>query len=301
VESASAADRLGARLGRDVDLGAVDFFVHPTNRSWTRDYVPTFVVRDRDTARTVAAVKFRFNGWARYDDHREDDDAGRTVADWVGVRRFLPEAQHGGELERVVLEGGGIDTDGEGTLLATEECLVSGARGRNPWLGKEGTEQLLADQLGIDRVVWLTTGIAGDDTSGHVDDFCRFVGPGRVVLCESTDPADEDHAVLRENRERLLGATDARGRPLEVISLPMPAPRHHDGDRLPASYANFYVANGLVLVPTFDDPADERALGVLADVFPGRRIVGLDARDLIVGLGSFHCSTQQEPAHAIAP
>jgi agmatine deiminase len=296
VRSEPEVDAIRKRLASDVDLGRVDFFVHQTNRSWTRDYVPTFVVRGEGAEREVAAVKFAFNGWARYPDHAADDAAGVRVADWVGVRAFRPAATHGDTRRPVVLEGGGIDTDGAGTLLVTEECLVSGPRGRNPWLGRGGMERVLREQLGVETILWLTTGIAGDDTSGHVDDFARFVRPGVVVLCEEPDASDANHAALRENRERLACVTDARGRRIEVVTLPMPRPLFHEGDRLPASYANFYIANELVLVPTFDDPADRIALGILGELFPDRRVMGVDARDLVLGLGSFHCSTQQEPA-----
>jgi agmatine deiminase len=299
VASEATRSIVTKRLAEDVDLGAVDFFVHPTNRSWTRDFVPIFVVRDGIAGvREVAAVKFTFDGWARYPNHLDDDAAGARVAEWLTLRGFRPEAAVGGSARRIVLEGGGIDTDGYGTLLATEECLFSGPRGRNPWLGKKGTERVLSEQLGIDRVLWLTTGIAGDDTSGHVDDFCRFVRPGVIALCREPNGSDENHRPLEENRERLEGAVDARGRRLEVVPLPMPRPLYHEGDRLPASYANFYIANDLVMVPTFDDAADGTALGILRELLPDRRVVGLSASDLILGLGSFHCSTQQEPARS---
>jgi agmatine deiminase len=293
VGSEAERSRVAALLERDVDLTQVDFYVHPTNRSWTRDFVPTFVKGKGPVG--LAAVKFAFDGWARYADHADDDEAGRRVPGWLGVARFEPTVPSAEGRRRIVLEGGGLDTDGQGTLLVTEECLVTGPRARNAWLGREGTEAVLRDYLGVERVIWLTKGIAGDDTSGHVDDFARFVAPGRVVLAKEDGASDPNHGVLLENRRRLEDSTDARGRRIEVVDLPMPEARYHEGDRLPASYANFYVANGLVLVPTFEDPADESALGILSEVFPGRRVVGIPSSDLVVGLGAIHCSTQQEP------
>ena len=271
-----------------VDTKRVDFFRIRTNRSWTRDSLPLFVVRGRE----VGAVKFRFNGWARYKNHGADDAAGFAAAEALEVPAWMP--MHGAR--RTVLEGGAIDVDGEGTLLATEQCLLSGPQARNRELGKSGTQRLLADYLGVKKVIWLPDGIAGDDTSGHVDDFVRFVAPGRVVLCEEPNRRDENHRVLRRARERLRSAKDARGRSLEIVSLPMPEPVVFAGQRLPASYANFYIANAAVLVPVFGDPADREALGILAELFPDRRVVGVPCRDLVLGLGTLHCSTQQEPS-----
>jgi agmatine deiminase len=194
-----------------------------------------------------------------------------------------------------VLEGGAIDVDGEGTLLATEQCLLTGRYARNRALGRDGTERVLGDYLGARRVIWLPEGIAGDDTSGHVDDFARFVAPGRVIVCDEPNRRDPNHAPLRRARARLESARDARGRKLDVVPLPMPRPVVFAGQRLPASYANFYVANQLVLVPTFNDASDALALGILSELFPKRRVVGIHCRDLVLGLGTLHCSTQQEP------
>jgi agmatine deiminase len=196
---------------------------------------------------------------------------------------------------RVVLEGGAIDVDGEGTLICTEECLLSNVQARNPGLGREGIEAVFREYLGIEKVLWLGDGIAGDDTHGHVDDLCRFVSPGRVVLCSERNPADANYRALSDNHERLKGMRDAKGRGIDVISLPMPAPLYFDGQRLPASYANFYVANDLVLVPTFNDSKDREALGILSECFPGRRVVGIHAVDLVWGFGTLHCLSQQEP------
>jgi len=195
-----------------------------------------------------------------------------------------------------VLEGGAIDTDGEGTLLTTEACLLGSERARNPGLDRAGNERFLSDYLCIDKVLWLPGGIAGDDTSGHVDDVARFVAPGRIALGLEQDPEDPNYAFLQAAREYLQGERDARGRRLEVIELPMPAPRYHAGDRLPMTYANFYIANERVLVPTFNDPNDRVALGVLAELFPERQVVGIHCLDLVLGLGAIHCSTHEEPA-----
>jgi agmatine deiminase len=280
-----------------VDLGRVDFARANTDRSWTRDYVPLFVRRaaTKRVSASIAAVGFRFNGWRRYADHRLDAKAGRTVAASRNVRIFEPVLSLGGRPYHVVLEGGAIDVDGEGTLLATEECLLDGKQARNPSLGRALTEQVLREFLGAEKVLWLGRGIAGDDTAGHIDDFARFVAPGRIALSLETNRRDPNHRVLAEARERLSGMRDARGRRLEIVPLPMPMPVSFGRQRLPASYANFYVASHAVLVPTFDDPADRVALGVLAELFPGRKIVGIHARDLVLGLGTLHCSTMQEP------
>lgn len=274
------------------DLAAIDFFHAPTDRSWTRDFLPLFVKRDDE----IAAVKFRFDGWARYDNHQKDDAAGATVAEWRGMRSWNARAaDHDGVFSPVVLEGGAIDVDGEGTLLASEECLVTGPHGRNPWLGTTGTEEVLAEYLGIQRVIWVGDGVAGDDTAGHVDDFVRFAGGGRVLIARETRTDDPNYAPLERAYERLSGERDARGRTLELVTLPMPAPVMWGEERLPASYANYYVGNGLVLVPTFDDPNDARALGTIGELFPSRKIVGIRAVDLVLGLGTIHCSTHEEP------
>ncbi len=240
------------------DVSSVDFFHARTDRSWTRDFIPLFVRSEAE----LAAVKFRFDGWARYDNHELDDAAGESVPAWRGIRGWRATAPRDGRSASVVLEGGAIDVDGEGTLLASDDCLVTGAHGRNAWLGKAGTERVLADYLGVDKVVWVGAGVAGDDTAGHVDDFVRFVAPGRVVLAEERNPRDPNYRPLCESHDRLAGATDAKGRRLEIVRLPMPAPVLWGEERLPASYANYYVANERVLVPTFDDPADSRAVGI---------------------------------------
>ncbi|MBX3125525.1 MAG: agmatine deiminase family protein [Polyangiaceae bacterium] len=308
-DSAEQKRALKALLDGGVEPTRVDVFVHETNRSWTRDSLPTFVVRTHRrqgesprqhvVEREVAAVKWHFNGWARYPDWELDDKTGEAVARRHASQVFLPatgmEKKKKKKQRRVVLEGGAIDVDGQGTLLATEQCLLSGPFPRNAELGKDGMERVLYEQLGVSKVLWLADGIAGDDTSGHIDDFARFVAPGVVLLAQETNPRDDNHRPLESARERLQGARDAKGRKLEVIPMPMPSPVYFAGQRLPASYANFYVGNRVVLVPTFNDPKDRHALGVLAELFPRRTVVGIHCLDLVLGLGTLHCSTQQEP------
>ena len=196
----------------------------------------------------------------------------------------------------MTLEGGSIDVDGQGTLLTTEECLLTGKRARHGAVGRGGSEQLLGEFLGVSKVIWLEDGIAGDDTSGHIDDFARFIAPGVIVLCREPRRADKNHQRLERAYQRLRGERDAQGRKLEVVSLPMPEPVTCGGVQLPASYANFYIANEVVLVPVFNDAKDREALGILAELFPKRQVIGIYARDLVLGLGTLHCSTQQEPA-----
>jgi agmatine deiminase len=290
-EAGHTALRTLALVGTDV--AKVDPFVAPTNRSWTRDFIPTWLVRSGNGPR-LGAVKWLFNGWARYDNHRLDEAAGERAARARTEACWLPERGHG-QAGRFVLEGGAIDGDGEGTLLTTSDCLLGTACPRNAGLDKTAIERVLGDYLAVDKVIWLPAGVAGDDTSGHVDDLGRFVAPGRVLLARESNPQDENYAPLERAREQLLGERDAKGRRLEVIALPMPSPRYHDGERLPASYANFLLANGLVLVPTFNDPKDRQVLGLLAELFPEREVVGIHCLDLVLGLGSIHCSTHQEP------
>jgi agmatine deiminase len=241
----------------------------------------------------LAIVQFHFNGWAKYRNWRLD----RQVPVWVAKTLGLPlfEARVGNR--PFVLEGGGIDTNGQGTLLTTEECYLDPkVQVRNPGLDRAGFEQAVRDWLGAEQVIWLGRGIAGDDTHGHVDDLCRFVNPTTVVLVRCDDPDDENYRPLAENAERLQDARLADGSKLEVVRLPMPQPLYFQNERLPASYANFYIANAAVLVPTFNDPADRLALGILAELFPDRPVVGIHAVDLVLGLGTLHCLSQQQPA-----
>jgi agmatine deiminase len=260
------------------DLSKVDFRRCPTDRVWTRDSGAIFV---RDGEGHRLATCWIFNGWAKYPNHKRDAKVGAFMAKAVGV----PEHR-----VKLVLEGGAIDVDGEGLLMATEECLLSDVQARNPKLNRADVEKALRENLGVKRVVWLHKGIVGDDTHGHVDDVARFFAPGKVLLCREDDAADENYGILAENKERL------KAEKLDVVDLPMPAPLAFDGQRLPASYANFYVGNGAVFVPTFNDPKDRVALGVIADCFPGREVVGIHCVDWVWGLGTLHCATQQEPS-----
>ena len=284
------ARRVLARAG--VDLPRVEFCRFPTDRGWTRDFGPLFVRRTSPRPE-VAIARFHFNAWAKYPDWKKDDRVPERVATRLGLRLFRARAG----AHDVVLEGGSIDVNGRGTLLTTEECLLDPAvQVRNPGLGRSEIEAVLRDQLGVTNVLWLGAGIAGDDTHGHVDDLCRFVNHRTVVLCRETDPHDANYRALEENRERLQGMRLENGAKIEVVELPMPAPLYFDGQRLPASYANFYMANGALLVPTFNDPKDRAALGVLAELIKDRPVVGIHAVDLVWGLGTLHCLTQQEPA-----
>jgi agmatine deiminase len=284
------ARRILTRIG--VDLTSVEFFRIPTNRGWTRDFGPMFIRRD-GPPRELAIARFHFNAWAKYSDWELDCQVPERAARITG-RRLVHVRFKG---EDVVLEGGSIDVNGSGSLLTTEECLLDEkTQARNPRLRREDIEAVMRDYLGARNVLWLGRGIAGDDTHGHVDDLCRFVGPRTVVLCRESNPRDENYHALEENRERLEGARLEDGSRIEVAPIPMPEPLYLDGRRLPASYANFYIANYAVLVPTFNDPNDRVALGVLAELFRDRPVVGIHAVDLVWGLGTLHCLTQQQPA-----
>ena len=285
-----AARRALARGG--VDLAGVDFFPIETNRGWTRDFMPMFLRRPGPPGE-LAISQFRFNAWARYPDWEKDHAAAQSIANFLRLPIF--RARHEGR--DVVLEGGAIDVNGRGSLLTTEECLLdSTAQARNPGLGRNEIEKVLAEYLGAANVLWLGRGIAGDDTHGHVDDFCRFVNPHTVVLCQEEHPKDENFGPLAENRERLASTRLEDGSKVDVVPLPMPSPLYFDGQRLPASYANFYIANRAVLVPTFNDPKDRVAMGVLAELFPGREVIGIHAVDLVWGFGTLHCLTHEQPA-----
>ena len=290
LNDAAAERRVRRLLSRaSIDLRRVEFFALPTNRVWTRDYGPIFVVNDEGD---VAITDWKFNAWAKYDDWQLDDTVPEQIRSLIGCKLWQPVAGR----RRVVLEGGGIDLNGTGLLLTTEECQFDPVQARNPKLSRKHLDQVFADYLGVRKVLWLGRGIAGDDTHGHVDDLTRFVGPRTVVTVFEEDPADVNYEPLQDNYRRLSDMTDSRGKRLEVIPLPMPAPVWYAGQRLPASYANFYIANDRVLVPTFNDPNDRRALGILAELFPGRMVVGIHAVDLLWGLGTLHCLTQQQPA-----
>jgi agmatine deiminase len=259
-------------------LAAVEFFHHPTNRSWTRDYCPLFV---KNKGGEIAAAHWKFNGWAKYDNCRDDARTPAFVARKLKMRRFETG---------LVLEGGSIDVNGAGKLLTTEECLLSDVQARNPGLGRREYERAFHDHLGVQEVIWLNRGIAGDDTHGHVDDLARFTAADSVITVVEPDKSDVNHEPLQENLERLRRRKDVR-----VTLLRMPEPVYFAGQRLPASYANFYIANQLVLVPLFGDKNDAAALCALEGLFPDRAVVGIPCRDLVLGLGTLHCMTQQQP------
>jgi len=292
IAEPAAQTRAKRTLGRaGVDLRRIEFCDFPTNRGWTRDFGPIFVKKVADP-REVAIVRFRFTGWARYPDWQKDDAVPPRAAKMLGLRPLPARIGR----KDLVLEGGAIDVNGCGTVLTTEECLLHPTvQVRNPGFGRKEIEKALRDNLGITNVLWLGSGICGDDTHGHVDDICRFVNPHTVVLCHATDPGDENYRPLEANRERLQDMRLESGSKIEVVLLPMPAPLHLDGGRLPASYANFYVANSAVIVPTFNDPNDRVALGILSELFHDRPVVGIHAVDLVLGFGTLHCLTQQQP------
>ena len=290
VENGAAEARVKALLRKShVDLGAVRFFRISTDRGWMRDSGPICVTHASGEA---AFNNFCFNGWAKYHDHKKDARAASRAVIALKRRLFLPVRSG----HRIVLEGGSIDVNGRGTLLTTEECLQSRVQERNPGFTKQDYADVFRDYLGASHVLWLKNGIAGDDTHGHVDDLARFVNPTTVVTAVEEDPRDPNHAPLQENLALLKSMSDQDGRPLRVETLPMPAPVFFAGQRLPASYANFYIANKLVLVPTFNDHNDRPALNALAALFPDREVVGVYCRDLVLGLGTIHCMTQQIPS-----
>jgi agmatine deiminase len=277
-----------------VNLAAVDLLIVPTNRGWTRDFGPIFVKQFGDGPKNanVAFTNWHFNAWAKYDDWKKDDSATSRLAPKLNLPSWQP--QHRGR--RVVLEGGSIEVNSLGTLLTTEECLLSKTQERNPGFTRADYETISRDYFGATNVLWLGNGIAGDDTHGHVDDLARFVNPTTVVAVVEENQSDPNYAPLRENLARLRKMLDQDGRPLRVETLPMPEPVYFAGQRLPASYANFYIANMRVLVPTFSDPNDLAALSTLAKLFPDRAVIGIPCRDLVLGLGTLHCMTQQQPA-----
>jgi agmatine deiminase len=261
------------------NLEAVDLYPYRTDRSWTRDFCPIFV---KSEAGEVAVTDWIFNGWAKYDNSANDNAVPAFVAGELGLRRLEP---------KMVLEGGSIDVNGKGKLLTTEECLLSEIQCRNPGWTREQIEEKMGQYLGIDEVIWLRDGIAGDDTHGHVDDLARFVSEDTVVTVLEEDKSDYNYGPTHENLALLRERRD-----LKVVTLPMPSPVYFDGQRLPASYANFYIANKLVLVPTFQDKNDRVALNTLAALFPEREVIGIACTDLVLGLGTLHCMTQQEPS-----
>jgi agmatine deiminase len=290
VEHSAAESRVKSILKKShVNLDNVQFLRVPTDRGWMRDSGPICVT---NKSGDVAFNHFVFDGWAKYPNHKKDAQAVTRANKTLRRKLFLPT--HCGR--RVVLEGGSIDVNGLGTLLTTEECLQSKIQERNPGFNKSDYEKLFRDYLGVTNVLWLKNGIAGDDTHGHVDDLSRFVDPTTVVTVVEENPDDANYSALQENLAFLKSMKDQDHKPLRIETLPMPDPVIFDGQRLPASYANFYIANKLVLVPVFNDPNDRVALHTLAKLFPAREIVPVYCRDLVLGLGTIHCMTQQLPA-----
>ncbi|MDZ7626536.1 MAG: agmatine deiminase family protein [Ignavibacteriaceae bacterium] len=273
----------------DVSLSNVEFFIKKTDRGWLRDSGPMFVKDGRETV----AVDFKFNAWAKYDDYKLDDKIPSFISSKLNLKSLVPE--HKGK--QVVLEGGAIDTNGKGTLITTEECLLDEkVQTRNPGFTKQDYFEVFKKYFGISNVIWLGKGIVGDDTHGHIDDLCRFVNEDTVVLVSEENPNDENYKLLNENRERLQNIYLPDGKKLNVMPLPMPSPQIFKRQRLPASYANFYISNYAVLVPTFNDPNDRIALGILSELFPDRKVIGIHSVDLVWGLGTLHCLTKEHPA-----
>jgi len=291
----------------------IRFHRWPTDRVWTRDSGCSFVISidhvgagaatrparrghtggdARVYIERLAAVTWRFNAWAKYPNYKNDEKISSLMTKAAGAQELRPMFGK----RQVVLEGGSIDSNGKGTLLTTEECLLSKVQQRNAGMKREDYEKVFSEFLGIKNVIWLGSGIAGDDTHGHIDDITRFVAPDTVLSAVESNPDEANYEPLRENLRRLREATDQDGKPLAIVELPMPAPVVFEKRRLPASYANFYIANGIVLVPVFNDPNDRIALDILADLFPDREIVGIYSGDLIWGFGALHCMTQQQPA-----
>ena len=261
-------------LWRNRAIADVDFYHHATDRSWTRDFCPIFV---KNKSGEVAITDWEFNGWAKYDNYARDNAVPGAIAEELAMKRFKPG---------LVLEGGSIDVNGVGKLLTTEECLLSDVQARNPGLSRRQIEKALADHLAATEVIWLGRGIEGDDPlvmSRHID------GPRNPVAIEP-DKSSKNHEPLKDNLARLRARGD-----LKVATLPCPEPVYFDGQLLPASYANFYIANRMVLVPVFGDPQDRVALNTLARLFPDREVIGIYCRDLVLGLGTLHCMTQQQP------
>ena len=277
-----------ALTSHGVELGRCELHLVPTDRVWLRDSGPTGVLREG----RLEWVKWRFNAWAKYENYRDDQRVADRITELSGHRGMRPTRADGTPL---VLEGGGIDGNGSGALLVTEEWLLSDTQVRNPGMSRADYEAVFRKYLGVTETIWLGEGITGDDTHGHVDDLARFVAADTVVLAHEEDPSDENHQRTSANLERLKRAGETLTGGLRVVTLPFPMPIVMDGERLPASYANFYIANGVVLVPTYNDRADLRALHILAELFPGRDVVGIHSVDLIWGMGALHCLTQQQP------
>lgn len=272
-----------------VDFSQIVFIIKPTDRNWLRDSGAIFV---KDNLGKVVPLKFNFNAWAKYSNYKKDRFIPETIS--KVIERDLIRVEYNGK--PVVLEGGAIDTNGKGTLITTEECLLDNkVQTRNPGFTKKDYEKIFLKYFNVTNVIWLEKGIVGDDTHGHIDDLCRFVNENTVVFCSEENPLDENYSILKRNNEILQSSLLEDSSKINVIELPMPEPLYFDGQRLPASYANFYISNRYVLVPTFNDPKDRIALGILSELFPERKVVGIHAVDLVWGLGTIHCLTHEQP------
>lgn len=293
VNDEKSAEQARGYLGlANADLGQVEFIIHPTNRGWTRDSGPIFVRRRRNRKSETAIVHCHFNAWAKYPNWQKDRQVPETAARLLG--KPLYDAQWEGR--PFVVEGGGLEVNGKGTLLTTEECYLDPeVQVRNPGMTREQFDETVKTYLGVKNVLWLRNGPVGDDTHGHIDDICRFVNPKTLVLIQEKNRRDINYRPLAENWERIQDLRLEDGSRPEVVALPMPSPLMFDDYRLPASYANFYIGNAAVMVPTFNDPMDRVALGILSELFRDRPVVGIHAVDLVLGFGSLHCLTQQQP------
>jgi agmatine deiminase len=275
-------------ISSNINLTNIEFFQFKTDRGWMRDSCPAFI-KNKDQ---VAAVCFKFNGWAKYSNYKKDAKLPGFISQKFKLLKFIPE--HLGK--QIILEGGSIDINGKGTLITTEECLLDKkTQTRNPELSKKDYEEVFKNYLGISNVFWLNKGIAGDDTHGHVDDLCRFVNKKTLVLVQEKNSSDKNYKLLKENKERIEDMKLENGSKPEIIDLPMPEPVVFKEQRLPASYANFYFSNAAVLVPTFNDPNDKIALGILSELITDRPVIGIHAVDLVWGLGTIHCLTHEQP------
>ncbi|HSW53651.1 MAG TPA: agmatine deiminase family protein [Ignavibacteriaceae bacterium] len=273
----------------NVSLSNVEFYIKKTDRGWLRDSGPMFVKEGKQ----IVAVDFKFNAWAKYDDYKLDDKIPQFISEKLKLKKVIAEYKG----KQVVLEGGAIDSNGKGTLITTEECLLDDkVQTRNPGFTKRDYFEVFKKYFGVTNVIWLGKGIIGDDTHGHVDDLCRFVNEDTVVIVSEEKPSDENYKLLHENKERLKNIFLPNGSKLNVVPLPMPSPQNFKGQRLPASYANFYSSNYAVLVPTFNDPKDRIALGILSELFTDRKVIGIHSVDLVWGLGTLHCLTKDQPA-----
>lgn len=273
----------------NVSLENIEFVIKKTDRGWLRDSGPMFVKNGSETI----AVDFKFNAWAKYDDYKLDDKIPSFISEKLNLKRVV--AEYNGK--PIVLEGGAIDTNGKGTLITTEECLLDKkVQTRNPGFTKSDYFEVFKKYFGVTNVIWLGRGIVGDDTHGHVDDLCRFVNEDAVIIVSEENPKDENYNLLKENKERLQNIYLPNGSKLNVVPLPMPSPQIFKGQRLPASYANFYISNYAVIVPTFNDSNDRIALGIISELFPDRKVIGIHSVDLVWGLGTLHCLTKEQPA-----